>query len=120
MEPGDAVTTGVPRRLACTVSTSLFDPELTPACRTDVAIDERARIRLLEERAVVALLISLWCVLIFGHFLSHLGGSLSNQGKRCCGSRRTRQTSDDNGSPGQWMPLNSRSPGHFHLPCSHA
>ena len=43
-------------------------------CRTDVAIDERARIRLREERAVVALLISLWCVLIFGHFLSHLGG----------------------------------------------
>ena len=46
-------------------SASLFDPEFTPALRTDLAVDQRAGVWLLEERAVAALLIALWCVLIF-------------------------------------------------------
>src|SRR6516225_11787544 len=54
-------------RLAC-----LFDPEFTPPLRTDLTIDERAGVRLLEERAIAALLIALWCVLIFDRLLSHL------------------------------------------------
>src|SRR5215470_7145541 len=61
---------------ACRTSRSacLFDPEFTPALRTDLAIDQRAGVRLLEERAVAALLIALGCVLIFDRLLSHLGG----------------------------------------------
>ena len=59
-------------------STCLFDPEFTPPLRTDLAVDERAGVRLLEERAIAALLIALWCVLIFHRLLSHLGGSFLN------------------------------------------
>ena len=59
-------TTGVPRRFVSEFagrrprSACLFDPEFTPALRTDLAVDERAGVRLLEQRAVTALLISLW------------------------------------------------------------
>ena len=67
---------GVRRRSAC-----LFDPEFTPAFRTDLAVDKRARARLLEERAIAALLIALWCVPIFDRLLSHLGGSLGDEPK---------------------------------------
>ena len=38
---------------------SLFDPEFTPAGRTDFTVDERAGVRLLEQRAVAALLLLL-------------------------------------------------------------
>jgi hypothetical protein len=54
MRAGGAVTTGVLRRLfspLTRMSAGFLDPELTPSCRTDVAINECARIRLLEERA---------------------------------------------------------------------
>jgi hypothetical protein len=47
-----------------------------------------------------SLLIALWCVLIFDRLLSHLGGSLVNWGKRCCGSSSAGEASNDNGSPG--------------------
>ena len=67
---------GLRPRLAC-----LFDPEFTPALGTDLAIDERAGIRLLEEGAVATLLITLWCVLIFDGLLSHLSGSLGDEAK---------------------------------------
>src|SRR6516164_5917313 len=106
---GDTATRlprGVPRRFVyevcrlCPRSACLFDPEFTPALRTDLAVDERAGVRLLEERAIAALLIALWCVLIFDRLLSHLGGSLLNWGKRCCGSCCTGQASNDNGSSG--------------------
>jgi hypothetical protein len=43
------VSAGIRRRSAC-----LFDPEFTPALRTDLAIDERAAVWLLEQRAVAA------------------------------------------------------------------
>ena len=72
---------GVPRRFVYGFaglrprSACLFDPEFTPALGTDLAIDERAGIRLLEEGAVATLLITLWCVLIFDGLLSHLSGS---------------------------------------------
>src|SRR6516225_6532798 len=79
--------------------TCLFDPEFTPALRTDLAVDQRAGVWLLEERAVAALLIALWCVLIFDRLLSHLGGSLLNWGK-CCGSCCTGKASNNNGSSG--------------------
>ena len=59
----------------------LFGPEFTPALRTDLAIDERAGVRFLEQRAVAALLIALWGVLIFDRLLSHLGGSLGDEAK---------------------------------------
>jgi len=62
-------------------SASLFDPEFTPARRTDFTVDQRARVWLLEQRAVAALLIALWCVLIFDRLLSHLGGSLCDETK---------------------------------------
>ena len=84
---GDAVTTGVPRRFVYgflglrSRSALLLDPEFTPALRTDVAVDDRAGVRLLEERAIAALLIVLWCVLIFDRLLSHLGGSLGDEAK---------------------------------------
>jgi hypothetical protein len=103
---GDAVTTGVPRRFVYEFagrrpcSASLFDPEFTPARRTDFAVDQRAGVRLLEQRAVAALLIAFWCVLIFDRLLSHLGGSLLNWGKRCCGSSSAGEAPNDNGSPG--------------------
>jgi hypothetical protein len=57
-EYGDAVTTGVPRRFVYGSaglrprSAWLFGPESTPAFRTDLAVDERAGVRLLEQRAV--------------------------------------------------------------------
>ncbi len=63
---GDAVTTGVPRRFLYGFaglrprSALFFDPEFTPALRTDFAVDKRAGIWLLEQRAVAALLIALW------------------------------------------------------------
>src|SRR6266566_4287607 len=41
----------------------------------------------------------LTCVLIFDRLLSHLGGSLVNWGKRCCGSCSAGEASNDNGSP---------------------
>ena len=69
-EYGDAVTTGVPRRFVSELAglrprlACLFDPEFTPAFRTDLAVDERAGVRLLEERAIAALLIVLWCVVV--------------------------------------------------------
>src|SRR6516165_9094913 len=103
---GDAVTTGVPRRFVFGFaglrprSACLFDPEFTPALRTDLAVDERAGVRLLEERAIAALLIALWCVLIFDRLLSHLGGSFLNWCKRCCSSCCTGEASNDNGSSG--------------------
>src|SRR5262249_36297821 len=100
-----------PAGLAC-----LFDPEFTPARRTDFTIDQRAGVRLLEQRAVAAPLIAFWCILIFGDLLSHLGGSLLSWGKRCCGYCCTGEASNDNGSPGQRTPLSSRTPSHFHLP----
>jgi hypothetical protein len=81
-------------------SACLFDPEFTPARRTDFTVDQRAGARLLEQRAVAALLIALWCVLIFGDLLSHLGGSLLNWGKRCCDSSCASEASNDNGSSG--------------------
>ena len=67
------VSAGLRPRLAC-----LFDPEFTPPLRIDLAVDERAGVRLLEERAIAAFLIALWCVLIFDRLLSHLGGSFLN------------------------------------------
>ena len=86
-EYGDAVTSGVPRRFVYEYPglrrrlTCLFNPEFTPAFRTDLALDERAGVRLLEQRAIAALLIALWCVLIFDRLLSHLGGSLGDEAK---------------------------------------
>ena len=99
-------------------SASLFDPEFTPARRTDFTVNECAGVRLLKQRAVAAPLIALWCVLIFGRLLSHLSGSFLNWGKRGCGSCCTGgQASNDKGSSG-WCttPLSSRSPGHFTPP----
>jgi hypothetical protein len=51
--------------------TSLFDPEFTPARRTDFTVDQRTGVRLLEQSAVAAVLIALWGFLIFGDLLSH-------------------------------------------------
>ena len=106
-EHGHAVTTGVPRRFVYEIaelrprSARFFDPEFTPALRTDLAVDQRAGVRLLEERAIAALLIALWRVLIFGDLRSHLGGSLLNWGKRCCGSCCTGgEAPNDNGPSG--------------------
>ena len=59
-------------------SAGFLDPEFTPAGRADFTVDQRARVRLLEQRAVAALLLALWGLLIFGDLLSHLGGSLSD------------------------------------------
>ena len=59
-EYGDAVTTGVPRRFVSELAglrprlACLFDPEFTPAFWTDVAVNERAAVWLLEQRAVAA------------------------------------------------------------------
>jgi len=83
---GDAVTTGVPRRFVYGLqdvapSACLFGPEFTPALRTDVAVDDRAGVRLLEERAIAALLIVLWCVLIVDRFLAHFCGSFCDEAK---------------------------------------
>ena len=41
----------------------------------NLAVNERAGVRLLEERAIAALLVTLWCFLIFDRLLSHLGGN---------------------------------------------
>lgn len=59
-------------------SAGFLDPEFTPAGRADFTVDQRACARFLEQRAVAALLIALWGLLIFGDLLSHLGGSLSD------------------------------------------
>jgi len=51
---GGAVTTGVPRRFVAhnndvrAASAGLFDPEFAPALWTDIAVDQRAGIRLLK------------------------------------------------------------------------
>lgn len=62
-------------------SAGFLDPEFTPAGRADFTVDQRARVRLLEQRAVAALLIALWGLLIFGNLLGHLGGSLRDRSK---------------------------------------
>jgi hypothetical protein len=62
-------------------SAGLLDPEFAPAGRADFTVDQRARVRLLEQRAVAALLIALWGLLVFCDLLSHLGGSLSDRTK---------------------------------------
>src|SRR6516165_6410057 len=62
-------------------SACLFGPEFTPALRTDLAVDDRAGVRLLEERAIAALLIVLWCVLIVDRFLAHFCGSFCDEAK---------------------------------------
>ena len=73
---------GVPRRFSfCRRLAGLFDPELAPTLWAYLAVDQRAGIRLLEQRAIAALLIALWCVLIFDRLLSHLGGSLGDEAK---------------------------------------
>ena len=59
----------------------LFGPEFTPALRTDLAVDDRAGVRLLEERAIAAILIVLWCVLIVDRFLAHFCGSFCDEAK---------------------------------------
>ena len=79
-------------------SAYLFDPEFTPACRTNFTVDQRAGVRLLEQRAVTALLIALWCVLTLDRLLRHLGGRFLNWGKRCCSSCCAGQASNDDGS----------------------
>jgi hypothetical protein len=96
---------GLRPRSAC-----LFDPEFTPAFRTDLAIDECAGVWLLKQRAVAALLIALWCVLILNRLLSHLGSSFLNWGKQCRGSCCAGHTLNDNSTSGQRARLNSRIP----------
>lgn len=53
-------------------SAGLFDPELAPAFRTDIAVNKGASVWLLEQRAVAALLVIFRRGLVGHGFLIHL------------------------------------------------
>jgi hypothetical protein len=69
-------------------SAGLFDPKFAPPLRAYLAVDQRTGIRLLEQRAVAALLIPLWGILVSNRRLAHFRGSLLNRQQQCGGSRR--------------------------------
>src|SRR5262249_31225297 len=76
---GGAVTTGVPRRcnimfgkMLGWVSAGLFDPEFAPTFWADIAVNKGASVRLLEQRAIAALLIIFRRILVRHRFLIHL------------------------------------------------
>ena len=60
----------------CGRSAGLFDPELAPTLWAYLAVDQCAGIRLLEQRAVTAVLIALWGILVSHRGLAHFGSCL--------------------------------------------
>jgi len=80
---------GVPRRFSfCRRLAGLFDPELAPTLWAYLAVDQRAGIRLLEQRAITALLIPFWGILVCDRGLTHFGGRPPNRQQHGSGSGR--------------------------------
>ena len=104
---GGAVTTGVPRRFVknalkneiWAVSAGFFHPEFAPALRADITVDQRASIGVLEQRAVAALLITLWGILVCNRGLAHFRGRLLERQQHSGGPCRAPYATQENDSP---------------------
>ena len=93
---------GVPRRFSfCRRLAGLFDPELAPTLWAYLAVDQRAGIRLLEQRTVAALLIALWRILVRHRGLAHFRGCLLERQQHSGGSRRAPCALQKNVAPRQ-------------------
>ena len=82
-------------------SAGLFDPELAPTLWAYLAVDQCAGIRLLEQRAVAALLIAFRRVLVCQRRLAHFGGRLPRGQQYSSGPRCAACAVQKNGAPGQ-------------------
>jgi hypothetical protein len=83
-------------------SAGLFDPEFAPALRAYFAVDKCASIWLLEQRAVAALLITLWRILVLHRRLLHFRGGLLDWQQQSGGSRRAPCAVQKDDAPRQW------------------
>ena len=82
-------------------SAGLFDPELAPTLWAYLAVDQCAGIRLLEQRAIAALLIPFWGILVCHRGLTHFGGCLPNRQQHSNGSGRAPCALQKNVAAGQ-------------------
>jgi hypothetical protein len=84
------------------VSAGFFDPEFAPALRADLAVDQRAGIRLLEQRAIAALLIALWRILVLHRCLLHFRRGRLNWQQQGSGPCRAPCAVQKDDTPRQW------------------
>ena len=87
------------------VSAGFFHPEFAPALRADITVDQGASIGVLEQRAVAALLITLWGILVCNRGLAHFRGCLLERQQHNGGPCRAPCATQENDSPRQcgWL-----------------
>src|SRR5215471_10433696 len=80
-------------------SAGFFDPEFAPALRADITVDQCASIGVLEQRAVAALLITLWGILVGHRRLAHFRSSLLERQQHSSGSCRASHAAQKDNAP---------------------